>query len=455
MAIESLNPTTGELIEHYDEISPEQIDAKLQGAEQFFNQWRESDFPLRSKRLQAAARILREKQNEFATLITNEMGKPIVEAEAEIEKCAWVCDYYAENAERFLSPRPEQSGADESYVRYDPIGPILAVMPWNFPFWQVFRFAAPALMAGNVGLLKHASNVPGCAMAIERVFLEAGFPRGAFTTLLISAASTDAVIRDRRIRAVTLTGSEAAGRKVAAAAGASLKKTVLELGGSDPFIVLADADIPRAAKAAASSRMLNNGQSCIAAKRFIVEQSVADSFLDAFRLNLSEFKVGNPMDRSTQVGPMARLDLREELHAQVTESVKQGARLELGGFITEGRGAFYPITLLSNVKLNNIVAMQETFGPVAPVIVAGNAETALRIANSSDYGLGGALWTADLDRARDLARRMETGAVFINSFTKSDPHLPFGGVKLSGYGRELSREGIREFMNVKTVCLSK
>jgi succinate-semialdehyde dehydrogenase/glutarate-semialdehyde dehydrogenase len=383
-----------------------------------------------------------------------EMGKPIVQGEAEVDKCALTCDYYAEHAEAFLAPQPRQTDATKSYVRFDPLGPVLAVMPWNFPFWQVFRFAAPALMAGNAAILKHASNVPRCALQIEAVFREAGFPRGLFATVLVGSAAVAGLIADPRIVAVTLTGSEHAGRQVAERAGRELKKTVLELGGSDPFIVLADADVAAAARTAADARLVNSGQSCIAAKRFIVVEPVADAFTARFADELRARRLGDPLARDTQVGPQARVDLRDDLHRQVEESVKRGARLVLGGEVPAGRGAFYPPTLLSAVDKGMPAFDEETFGPVAAVIRAKDEADAIRLANDSDFGLGAALWTQDGTRAEQLAARIEAGAVFVNGLVKSDPRLPFGGVKRSGYGRELSEYGIREFVNIKSVWIA-
>jgi len=383
--------------------------------------------------------------------MTREMGKPITAAEGEAEKCAWVCDFYSKNAERFLSPEDAETDAAHSFVRYDPIGPVLAVMPWNFPFWQVFRFAAPALMAGNVGLLKHASNVPGCALAIESVFTKAGFPMGAFQTLLVGSKVVEGIIRHPAVRAVTLTGSDPAGRAVASQAGAALKKTVLELGGSDPFIVLADADAEAVASKAAVARTINNGQSCIAAKRFIVEDAVADRFEAAFVKAMAALKVGDPSEKDTDVGPLARRDLMDDLQSQVDRSVRAGAKLALGGKPLEGTGYFYPPTVLTHVEPGMAAFEEETFGPVASVTRAKNTDHALALANASDFGLGASLWTGDPARGEALAAEVEAGAVFVNGIVKSDPRLPFGGVKLSGYGRELSAFGIREFVNIKTV----
>ncbi|RJO63095.1 MAG: NAD-dependent succinate-semialdehyde dehydrogenase [Myxococcales bacterium] len=453
--MESINPSTGELLKRFEEHSAAAIDAKLARAEAAFADWRGTSLGQRAALMKKAAEILRADSRNYGKLLTLEMGKPIKQARAEVEKCAWVCEYYADHAESHLAERAIQTDAEASFVRYDPLGPVLAVMPWNFPFWQVFRFAAPALMAGNVGVLKHASNVPQAALAIEEIFRRAGFPEGTFTTLLISARATEGVIRDRRIKAVTLTGSEAAGRRVAAVAGEMLKKTVLELGGSDPFVVLADADLSRAATVGAQARNINNGQSCIAAKRFIVERKVADEFSKLFADALAKIKLGDPLDELTEVGPMARDDLRRELHAQVEKTVSQGAKLALGGKLVEGKGYYYPVTLLTGVKPGMTAADEETFGPAAALLVAKDAEEAIAIANASRYGLGASLWTRDLERAKRLAPRIEAGAVFVNGLVKSDPRLPFGGVKDSGYGRELSEEGIREFMNVKAVWMAK
>jgi succinate-semialdehyde dehydrogenase/glutarate-semialdehyde dehydrogenase len=371
-----------------------------------------------------------------------------------VEKCASCCDFYAEHAEAFLAEQPRKTDASKSYVRFDPLGPVLAIMPWNFPYWQVFRFAAPALMAGNAGILKHASNVPRCALAIEKVFREAGFPEGLFATALIESPPVAGLIADPRIVAVTLTGSERAGSAVAAQAGHALKKTVLELGGSDPFMVLADADLATAAKAAADARLVNSGQSCIAAKRFIVVEAVADRFLDRFADELRSRRMGDPIARETQVGPQARRDLRDSLHRQVEESVERGAKLLLGGQIPPGPGAYYPPTLLAGVDKGMPAFDEETFGPVAAVVRAKDESDAVRLANDSAFGLGASLWTQDRVRAQRLAAQIEAGAIFVNGVVKSDPRLPFGGIKRSGYGRELSEYGIREFVNIKSVWIA-
>jgi succinate-semialdehyde dehydrogenase/glutarate-semialdehyde dehydrogenase len=454
MIIESVNPATGKQIEQFEAMSIAHIDQALERSSQAFESWRETDFTHRAELIQKVADKLRSNKQRYAKVLTHEMGKTIVEARAEVEKCALVCDYYALNAKRILAPRPNQSDAGESFARYDPIGPVLAVMPWNFPFWQVFRFAAPAIMAGNVAVLKHASNVPRTALEIEQVFTEAGSPKGLFTTLMIGSGQVERVIRDPRIRAVTLTGSESAGRSVAKIAGSVLKKTVLELGGSDAFIVLEDADLTGAAKSGALSRLLNNGQSCIAAKRFIVVKDVAENFIELLKAEMERWTMGDPMDETTKTGPMARADLRDQLHDQVTRAINSGAHLLLGGQIPDGLGYFYPPSLLVNVAPDNPVMREETFGPLAVVCVVENEAQAISVANDSKFGLGGAVWTATLARGKAIAARLDTGAVFINGFTKSDPRLPFGGTKNSGYGRELSDEGIREFVNIKTVWIA-
>ena len=454
MSIQSVNPATGEILETLEPTTPAQIDTILARAHAAFTEWRGEPFARRSALMRAAARELRARKDEYALTMTREMGKPIVQSEAEVEKCAVTCDYYAEHAEAFLAEQARETDASRSYVRFDPLGVVLAVMPWNFPFWQVFRFAAPGLMAGNAGVLKHASNVPRCALAIEEVFRRAGFPEGLFRAVLVDSGAVKGLIVDPRIVAVTLTGSERAGRAVAEQAGHEIKKTVLELGGSDPFIVLADADLDVAAHAAAEGRLINSGQSCIAAKRFIVVEPVADRFLERFKNELAARRMGDPTARETQVGPQARVDLRDELHHQVEESVKRGARRLLGGEIPPGKGAFYPPTLLAAVDRGMPAFDEETFGPVAAVIRAKDEADAVRLANDSYFGLGAAIWTRDRARAERLAAQVEAGAVFVNGVVKSDPRLPFGGIKRSGYGRELSEYGIREFVNVKSVWIA-
>ncbi len=452
--MKSMNPATEELIATYQIDTDAQIEAKLAAAERAFVEWRKIDFGERAQLMTRAAGAVRDGSAAYAQLMTEEMGKPIRESKAEIEKCAWVCEYYAENAARFLTSQPAEIEGVRSYVRFDPVGPVLAVMPWNFPFWQVFRFAAPALMAGNVGLLKHASNVAGCALAIETAFREAGFPAGVMTTLLVTSDRVTDLIGHSAIKAVTLTGSEAAGRAVGAAAGKAIKKSVLELGGSDPFIVLADADLPHVAQQAVKARTINSGQSCIAAKRFIVETSIADEFTELLVAKMQSLKVGDPTDPATDIGPLARQDLRETLHDQVERSVNSGAKLMLGGERLAGGGFFYAPTVLSDVTPGNPAFDEETFGPLAAVTKADNAERAIALANQSSFGLGASIWTADARRGERLAADVDSGCVFINEIVKSDPRLPFGGIKDSGYGRELSDFGIREFTNIKTVWVN-
>jgi len=451
--IQSINPATDEILETLEETSAAQVDQILAQSHTAFLDWRERRMSERADLMKKVAAVLRKGKTRFARTMALEMGKPIAQGEAEAEKCAWVCEYYAENAQAFLAEQPRETDASRSYVRFDPLGPVLAVMPWNFPYWQVFRFAAPALMAGNTGLLKHASNVPRCALDIESIFREAGFPEGIFRTLLIGSGAVAPVIGDTRVAAVTLTGSEAAGMKVAEAAGHHLKKTVLELGGSDPFIVLEDADVARAAATAADARLINSGQSCIAAKRFIVVASVLDRFTDGFVKAMAAAVIGDPLDRTTTVGPQARRDLRDGLHTQVEASIAKGANLRLGGRVSQGKGAFYPPTVLTAVQPGMAAFDEETFGPAAAVIRARDEADAIRLANLSRYGLGASLWTEDLKRGERLAARIEAGAVFVNGMVKSDPRLPFGGIKSSGYGRELSEYGIREFVNVKSVWM--
>jgi len=454
MSVQSVNPATGEVLETLEEMSKAQIEQALARAHAAFLEWRTRPFADRARLMRAAAKELRASKAEYAMTMTREMGKPITQAEAEVEKSARTCDYYAEHAEAFLAEQPRETDAARSYVRFDPLGVVLAVMPWNFPYWQVFRFAAPALMAGNGGILKHASNVPRCALEIEQVFRRAGFPDGLFQTVLTNPAGVKEIIADPRIVAATLTGSERAGMAVAEQAGRMLKKTVLELGGSDPFIVLADADVDAAARAAADARLINSGQSCIAAKRFIVVEPVVDRFLERFKSALGARRMGDPTSRDTEVGPQARVDLRDQLHAQVAESIKRGARRMLGGEVPAGKGAFYPPTLLAAVDKGMPAFDEETFGPVAAVITAKDETDAIRLANDSPYGLGASLWTADRARAERLAVQIEAGAVFVNGVVKSDPRLPFGGIKRSGYGRELSEYGIREFVNIKSVWIA-
>jgi succinate-semialdehyde dehydrogenase / glutarate-semialdehyde dehydrogenase len=449
--LRSIDPATGRELATFPEADEAAIDGALARAWEARHQWREAGLGMRTALMRSVAGVLRADKSRYAALLTSEMGKPIVEAEAEVEKCAWTANWFAENGERLLADEPIASTGSQSYVRFQPLGVILAVMPWNFPFWQAFRAGLPALTAGNVMLLKHSSNVPQSALAIEEVFREAGLPEGVFQTLLVGSGPVERIIGDHRIAGVTLTGSDKAGSLVAQAAGKNLKKTVLELGGSDPFIVLADADLDAAATVACRARNQNNGQSCIAAKRFIVEESVAGEFEERFVRAVAALKVGNPMDRANQVGPLARADLVDDLDRQVKESVRQGATAVVGGKRIAGDGYYFEPTVLTNVRPGMPAYDEETFGPVAAVIRAKDAEEAIRVANDTEYGLGSNLWTRDLERGKKLAEQIEAGLVFINGMVASDARLPFGGVKRSGYGRELSEYGIKEFTNIQTV----
>jgi acyl-CoA reductase-like NAD-dependent aldehyde dehydrogenase len=451
MAIQSINPATGEVLKTFEEMSDAEVDRALAQAQAAYERWRETSFSERAAKLRNVASYLRAHRDEIAKIATLEMGKPITQAQAEVEKSAWGCDWYAENAERILADEHIQTNATDSYVAYTPLGVILAIMPWNFPFWQVFRPIAPAVMAGNALVLKHSSNVPQCALKIEEIMRAAGFPEGLFRTLLISGAKVNRVIEDPRIRLVTLTGSDDAGSKVAAAAGRVLKKTVLELGGSDPYIVLADADLDSAAKTAAVARNQNSGQSCIAAKRFLVVDSVADEFERRFVDAVRAMKVGDPMDPTTGIGPLAREDLCVTLERQVRESVARGAKILIGGERLNRPGFYFAPTVLTNVTPEMPVFREETFGPVASIVRVKDTDEALRLANDSIYGLGASIWSRDVANAQKLARRIESGQVFINGMVASDPRLPFGGVKRSGYGRELSAFGIRELVNIQTI----
>ena len=451
--MKSTNPATGELLAEFDTHVAAEIDSRLNAAVSAQAEWARTPLSARCELLTRMASALRKDKARFAGLITAEMGKTLREAEGEIEKCAICCDHYAAEAASYLEPQTIASNATESAVVFDPLGVVLAVMPWNYPFWQFIRFAAPALAAGNAAMLKHASNVPQCALALQEVATAAGAPDGLVTTLLVGSGEVAGLLADPRIAAVTLTGSTGAGEKVAAEAGKNLKKQVLELGGSDPFIVLADADIEAAAKTAVRGRFQNSGQSCIAAKRFIVVDSVAEAFTDAVLAAASALKVGDPCDPTTDMGPMASVALRDELHEQVEATVKDGATLRMGGVKPDGPGAFYPVTVLDNVTSEMTGFREETFGPAAAIIRARDTDDAIALANDCEFGLGAALWTSDLAAARDLARRIEAGAVFVNGMVASDSRLPFGGIKRSGYGRELGPYGIREFTNVKTVWI--
>lgn len=449
--MESINPHSGQMIRNFETQSDELIDDCLRGAADTFQNWRKTSFADRAKLLRAAAALLRERKNDLALLMAEEMGKVVRDGVAEAQKCADCCDFYAENAYRFLQKQLVESHAEESYVAYDPLGVVLAIMPWNFPFWQVFRFAAPALMAGNVGVLKHASNVSGCALAIQDIFRDAGFPEHAFSVLLVESARVERLIRDPRIAAVTLTGSTPAGRSVAGIAGSELKKTVLELGGSDAYLVLEDADLDLAVETCVKSRLINAGQSCIAAKRFIVVKPLFQQFEQRYLEKFKAIRFGDPKDAASDIGPMARVDLRDQVHEQVMQSVSQGARLLTGGVVPDGPGAYYPPTVLSGVKPGMTAFDDEIFGPVAALIEADDEQHAIALANQSVFGLGSAIFSADKARADRIARELQAGSVFVNALVKSDPRLPFGGVKQSGYGRELSWFGIQEFVNVKTV----
>jgi len=453
MAIQSCNPYTGETLQTFDAFDWDQTRQILADAHVAQATWRTTSFAHRAERMRRAGALLRERQHELARLMSLEMGKPLADGRAEATKCALCCDFYAEHAEAYLADELVETEAQRSFIAYEPLGVVLAIMPWNFPFWQVVRFAAPALMAGNVGLLKHASNVPQCALALEQIFHDAGFPPATFRTLLIENELVEKLIADDRLRAVTLTGSEAAGSSVAATAGRHIKKTVLELGGSDAFIVLADADLDLAAKVGAQARMINSGQSCIAAKRFIVEAPVLKEFIAKMKNHLEALRTGDPLDEATQYGPLARPDLADSLTKQVQESVAKGAKVELdGGQEKPGEALFRPM-IISNVQPGQPAYSEELFGPVAIIMEAQDADDAVRLANDSPFGLGGAVWTRDVQRGEALARRVEAGAVFVNSLVKSSPDMPFGGIKKSGYGRELSYLGIREFVNQKSIWI--
>jgi len=453
MPFASRNPVTNQVIQSFPGWDAPQLKQALEKAHSAQQAWAQTPFALRAEMLRNAAIQLRAQGDQFATLITLEMGKPLREARGEVEKCAGVCDYYAQQGEDFMRAETVESDAGKSYVAYYPLGVVLAVMPWNFPFWQVFRAAAPALMAGNAVVLKHAPNVPQCALAIEAIFRASGLPDGMFTNLMIEVGQVADVIASPHVHAVTLTGSEAAGRKVAACAGQHLKKCVLELGGSDPFIVLHDADLELAVNTAVTSRFLNCGQSCIAAKRFIVVPQIANEFLLRFKTKVEALKLGDPMDDATQIGPMARLDLRDTLHRQVVDSIAQGAVAVTGCKPVEREGFFYAPSILDRVTIKACAYHEELFGPVAIIIRAANEEDALHIANESRFGLGSSIWSKDTARAEQLATRIQAGCTFINGMVKSDPRLPFGGVKSSGYGRELSKLGMHEFVNAKTVWI--
>ena len=449
----SINPFTGQLLREYEQHSDEVVQNKLELASKTFRDYRTVSFAKRAQMMMRAAEILQSEKENFGRLMTQEMGKLLRAAIQEAEKCAFGCRYFAENAEKFLADEEAKTAATRSFVRYQPLGPILAVMPWNFPFWQVFRFAAPSLMAGNVALLKHASNVPQCAIAIEDVFRRAGFPEGVFQTLLIGSDRVNTIIGDHRIAAVTLTGSVGAGSSVAASAGKEIKKTVLELGGSDPFIIMPSADLDRAVTTAVEARVINNGQSCIAAKRFIVDERIAEQFEEKFVQRMASLKVGDPMDPATDVGPLATADGLRTLQEQVNRTVQMGARVLTGGKRMNRQGNFFEPTVLAEIPKGSPAFEDELFGPVGSVFRAKGMEDAIRIANDSKFGLGACAWTNDKGEREMFIDRIESGLAFINGMVASDPRIPFGGVKHSGYGRELSYHGIREFVNVKTVSI--
>ncbi len=455
MAISTVNPATGEELKTFEALTDEQVDEKIGRAYETFLEWRETSFAERSRLLTRAAEILEEEAEQFGRTMTTEMGKTLAAAIAEANKCARGCRYYAENAERFLADEQIELEGARTYVRYEALGPVLAVMPWNFPFWQVFRFAAPALMAGNVGLLKHASNVPQCALAIEDVFRRAGYPEGAFQTLLIGSDKVQRVIDDPRVRAATLTGSEGAGRQVGSEAGENIKPSVLELGGSDPFIVMPSADLEKAVSTAVTSRTLNNGQSCINAKRIILHEEIADEFERRFVEGMAALKVGDPMDEETEMGPLATPQILEDVDSQVKKSVEAGARVLTGGKPVDGPGNFYPPTVITDVPEDSPAYREEIFGPAASLFRARNVDDAIRIANDTSFGLSSSAWTNDPDEQERFVNEIEAGMVYLNRMTESTPEIPFGGAKNSGYGRELSHFGIREFTNIKTVWIDE
>jgi succinate-semialdehyde dehydrogenase / glutarate-semialdehyde dehydrogenase len=452
--IKSVNPFTGEILKTYTPLSEAEIKEKLKASSKAFDYWKKQSFKDRSVLMRKAGEQLRSEKHKYAKIISLEMGKVIKESLAEIEKCAWVCDYYAERAENFLADEPiDLPDGKKAKISHEPIGTVLAVMPWNFPFWQVFRFAAPTLMAGNTGLLKHASNVPQCSLAIEEVFTKAGFPKGVFQSLLIETKSTNSIISDPIVKAITLTGSEKAGASVASEAAKNIKKSVLELGGSDPFIVLKDADIKSAAETAVKARMINFGQSCIAAKRFIIEEAVYDEFVNLFQENLNQLKSGDPLDENSDFACMARADLASELYEQVEKSKKAGAKIIQGGEKPSKDSAEFKPTIITDIPKDSPAYSEELFGPVATIFSVKDEEEAIQLANDSEFGLGSSLWTSDLKKGEELAAKIESGAVFLNAMVASNPHLPFGGIKKSGFGRELSKYGILEFVNTKTVFL--
>lgn len=449
--MKSINPSTKELIQEYPPLEPSEISTIIHKAHNKYLSWKETPITDRALLMNKLSQQLIDDLDRYAEMISLEMGKPIGESKAEVEKSAWVCKYYSENAEDMLADEFLESDASKSFVSFDPLGVVLAVMPWNFPFWQVFRFAAPALMAGNAAVLKHASNVMGCAGLIEDSFKKAGFPDHLFSNLQITSSQVKEVIENPKIVATTLTGSEWAGSKVAEASGKEIKKTVLELGGADAFIILNDADLKEAAYWGVFSRMLNNGQSCIAAKRFILHKDIADRFIELLIQELDNWTIGDPLNEETKLGPLARPDLLEDLEIQINDAIEKGAKLVLGGNCIEGKGNYFQPTIIKNINAEMRIYTEETFGPVFSIFMVNDEEEAITLANNSEFGLGGSIWTEDMEKGVKLARRVESGAVFVNGMTKSDPRLPFGGIKKSGYGRELSHYGIKEFVNKKTI----
>ncbi len=452
--MKSINPFNNHLIKEYEEYDSKEVNKIIQNVDLAQKQWKQISFTERSEKMKLAAAVLRKNKQQYAELMSFEMGKIISESLAEVEKCAWVCEYYADNAEMFLEDEIIKSDASKSYVNFQPLGIVLAVMPWNFPFWQVFRFAAPALMAGNGGLLKHASNVPACSLEIEKVFQEAGFPDNLFRSLLISGKQVKEVIENPLVKAATLTGSENAGSSVAEISGKNLKKTVMELGGSDPFIILEDADFESACQTAVQARMINSGQSCIAAKRFLVANGILSEFENRVVELMRKRKAGNPMDENTMLAPLAKPEFVDDIERQVKKSVEMGAKILLGGKRMQRKGNYFEPTVLTDVTSEMPVFKEETFGPVLAIVKVRDEEEAIALANDSQYGLGGCVWTNNIEKGERIARAVESGAMFVNSMTKSDPRLPFGGIKNSGYGRELSQYGIKEFVNIKTISIS-
>lgn len=450
--MKTINPATGKLIKEYSEMSSIEVSRIIEQANKTQMLWRETGFVERGVHLKKIAEILRDRKEELGNLMSEEMGKPISQSIGEIEKCAWVCEYYAENAEEFLANDPVKTDASKSYVTFNPLGTVLSIMPWNFPFWQLFRFAAPALMAGNAVILSHSENVTGCALEIEKLIHDAGISKDLFRTILVENENMKAVIQHEGIAAVTLTGSTRAGKIVASQAGKALKKTVLELGGSDPSIILKDADIKASAESCVNSRLLNSGQSCIAAKRFVIVEEVYDEFVSEFKKLMESKKVGDPFEEGVDIGPMAREDLRDGLHEQVQKSIEMGAKATIGGEKPGAAGAYYPVTMLENVTKGMPAYEEELFGPVASMIKVKDEQEAIKVANDSIYGLGASIYSQDLEKAEKIAaEQLQAGCCFVNEFVKSDPRLPFGGIKQSGYGRELGLYGIREFVNTKTV----